>query len=126
MIFGIGTDIVQIPRIERILEKYGNIFSTKILCSTELQKLELLPLDKHSNFLAKRFAAKEAISKAFGIGITKHNLHFKDITILNDNLGKPYTEINLNKLKDFGIFKINLSISDDYPVAIAFAVITLL
>ena len=124
MIFGIGTDIVQIPRIETILERYRIIFPTKILSNIELQFFKSLLPSKHSSFLAKRFAAKEAISKAFGIGITKRNLQFKDITILNDEFGKPYAEINSKKFNDIEKFKINLSISDDYPIAIAFAIVT--
>jgi holo-[acyl-carrier protein] synthase len=124
MIFGVGTDIVQIPRIEKIMQRYGDAFPKKILSIIELSKLNSLPLNKHNSFLAKRFAAKEAISKAFGIGLTKRNLHFQDITILNDELGKPYARINSLKFVESNNFEINLSISDDYPIAMAFAIIS--
>ena len=124
MIFGVGTDIVQIPRIEKIMQKYRLAFPVKILSVTELEILKSLPFNKHNNFLAKRFAAKEAISKAFGIGITKRNLHFQDITILNDELGKPYAQISSVKFTEVKNFKVNLSISDDYPTAIAFAIVS--
>ena len=124
MIFGIGTDIVQIPRIEKIMQKYGATFPKKILSIIELEQLKSLPLNKRNSFLAKRFAAKEAVSKALGIGITKRNLHFQDITILNDELGKPYAQINSLKFVDFNTFEVNLSISDDYPIAMAFAIIS--
>jgi holo-[acyl-carrier protein] synthase len=124
MIFGVGTDIVQIPRIEKIMQKYRLAFPVKILSVTELELLKSLPFNKHNSFLAKRFAAKEAISKAFGIGITKRNLHFQDITILNDELGKPYAQISSVKFTEVKNFKVNLSISDDYPIAIAFAIVS--
>ena len=120
MIIGIGTDIVQIPRIERILDLYKDHFINRLLCEVELQKLALLDPSKHANFLAKRFAAKEAISKALGTGIGP-NLQFKNIIILNDDLGKPFVQITSHKLNQF---QIHLSLSDDYPISIAFAIIT--
>ncbi|WP_341761360.1 holo-ACP synthase [Candidatus Tisiphia endosymbiont of Thecophora atra] len=124
MIIGVGTDIVQIPRIERILNLYGQRFINIILSKTEIQKLTSLSKDQHGCFLAKRFAAKEAVSKALGVGIGR-GLRFKDISVLNDALGKPLAQIchpeNPNK---FGQIKIHLSISDDYPISVAFAVIT--
>lgn len=124
MIIGVGTDIVQIPRIERILKLYDQRFVNIILSKTEIQKLTSLSKDQYGCFLAKRFAAKEAVSKALGIGIGR-GLRFKDISVLNDALGKPFVQIcypeNPNK---FGQVKIHLSISDDYPISVAFAVIT--
>jgi holo-[acyl-carrier protein] synthase len=124
MIVGIGTDLVQIKRMERLLITYGNRFKSRILEERELRKLESLPIEKHASFLAKRFAAKEAIGKALGTGISKQ-LAFKDIAILNDEYGKPYAEINHEKLDSNKNFMIHLSISDDYPVAIAFSVISI-
>ncbi|MCC8399374.1 MAG: holo-ACP synthase [Rickettsia endosymbiont of Culicoides impunctatus] len=128
MIIGIGTDIVQIPRIERILNLYGQRFIDRILSKEEVQKLTSLSKDRYGCFLAKRFAAKEAVSKALGVGIGR-NLRFKDISVLNDDLGKPFVWIchpeNPNKFEqNFGQIKIHLSISDDYPTSVAFAVIT--
>lgn len=127
MIIGIGVDVVQITRIEKILLKYGNFFKSRILGETELKKIETLPQNKQANFLAKRFAAKEAITKALGCGISSV-IGFKDIVISNDKLGKPYAEINHEKIKillpDKKI-KIDLSLTDDYPVAIAFTVISI-
>jgi len=122
MIIGIGTDIVQIPRIEKILELYPKLFAKRILAAKELEKFVLLGKEKHTPFLAKRFAAKEAISKAFGVGIGQ-GINFKDIVILNDELGKPIVEINSNYTKQLPSFNIQLSLSDDYPICIAFAVI---
>lgn len=115
MIIGIGTDIVQIPRIERILKQYGSRFLEKILSTSEQEH------NSHrisSSFLAKRFAAKEAVAKALGKGIGKP-LRFKDISIINNDLGKPQVHVAGQPNNEI----IELSLSDDYPVAIAFVVI---
>ena len=85
-IFGIGTDIVNIKRMEKSLKKRGNTFKDRIF-----SKKEIIYCDKKNNpysFYAKRFAAKEALSKALGTGIRK-GINFKDIEIVNDNFGKP-------------------------------------
>ncbi|MCC8417852.1 MAG: holo-ACP synthase [Rickettsia endosymbiont of Bryobia graminum] len=124
MIIGVGTDIVQILRIERLLNLYQQRFIERILSQPEIQKLSSLNKESYSNFLAKRFAAKEAISKATGRGIGR-DFSFKDISILNDELGRPFVKISLyNDYKKFDGLQIHLSISDDYPLALAFAVIT--
>jgi holo-[acyl-carrier protein] synthase len=120
MIFGIGTDIVQIPRIEKLLEKFGDDFAKKILFDTELDQYYTLPSEKKPSFLAKRFAAKEALAKAFGTGIGA-SIGFHDIIISNDGTGKPFANVTADIAKDKNI---SLSISDDYPIAIAFVVIS--
>ena len=122
MIIGVGTDIVQIPRIEKILHLYLELFAKKILTSKELAQLSLLDKTGYAVFLAKRFAAKEAISKAFGVGIGQ-GINFKDIIILNNDLGKPIVEVSSNYTNKLSPFNIHLSLSDDYPVCVAFAVI---
>lgn len=127
MIIGIGVDVVQITRIEKILTKYGNIFKNRILEGTELQKMETLPQNKQASFIAKRFAAKEAVTKALGCGISD-KIGFKDIIIFNDQVGKPHVQINqakINNLLPTKKIKIDLSITDDYPIAIAFTVISI-
>lgn len=122
MLIGVGTDIVQIPRIEKILHLYPELFAKKILTSKELAQFSLLDKTGHAVFLAKRFAAKEAVSKAFGVGIGQ-GINLKDITILNDNLGKPIVEVSSNYTNKLPPFNIHLSLSDDYPVCVAFAVV---
>ncbi|XVN41016.1 MAG: holo-ACP synthase [Rickettsia endosymbiont of Argas persicus] len=122
MIIGVGTDIVQIPRIEKIIKLYPEIFPKKILTVEELKKFTLLKEENCTTFLAKRFAAKEAISKAFGIGIGQ-GINFKDITILNNELGKPIVKLNSVYALKLSPFNIHLSLSDDYPICIAFVVV---
>jgi len=123
MIFGIGTDIVEIKRIKSInsIDRFAN----KILSENELNIFNKLKQEKKITFLSKQFAGKEAISKAIGIGITKHT-RFKDIEILRDKNGKPI----LNAIDEFkkhignlGITKTHVSLSDETNYAIAFAVL---
>ncbi|AAU04033.1 holo-ACP synthase [Rickettsia typhi] len=122
MLIGVGTDIVQIPRIEKILNLYQELFAKKILTSQELKQFTLLDKPNHATFLAKRFAAKEAVSKAFGVGIGQ-GINFKNITIINDNLGKPVVEVSSHYTNKLIPFHIHLSLSDDYPICIAFAIV---
>jgi len=85
-IFGIGTDIVNIKRMEKLLSKQGDIFKKRVF-----SKKEILYCEKKvnsSSYYAKRFAAKEAFSKALGTGIRK-GINLKDIEIFNDKGGKP-------------------------------------
>ena len=125
MIIGIGTDIVQIERIEKIFAKYGDYFKKRILSNSEIEACDSLKSHNRSRFLAKRFAAKEAVSKALGTGI-RGKLAFRDIVISNDEVGKPVAHVAPDKLVNFGDanLQIDLSIADDYPVAIAFSVIS--
>ena len=126
-IFGIGTDIVNIKRIERSLKKNGNALKNRIF-----SKKEIIYCEKNKNpipFYAKRFAAKEALSKALGTGIRK-GVNFKNIEILNDSLGKPFIELKgstatflKNKIKSKKYF-IYLSLSDDLSWAQATVIIS--
>ena len=123
-ILGIGVDIIENKRIKLLSKNEQFIkrtFSKKEIISS--QKF----LDK-KNFFAKRFAAKEALSKSIGIGF-RNNLNFKDIEILNDKFGKPYyykskkiDKIIKNrfKIKKYNLF---LSISDEKDYSIAFAIL---
>ena len=123
MIVGIGTDVVQIDRIEGIYNKYKDAFLEKNFHPQECEYFYALEGSKAILYLAKRFAGKEAIAKAFGLGIG-NNLAFKDIAILNDELGAPYAEIFIDNVESFIDKKIHISLSDDYPIAIAFAIIS--
>ena len=96
-IFGIGTDIVNIKRMEKSLKKNGKPFKNRIFSKHEISYCE----NKKNPFpyYAKRFAAKEALSKALGTGI-RNEISFKDIHINNNKLGKPYIELR-GKTADF-------------------------
>ena len=119
MIFGIGTDIVQIERIKKNIENKN--FVNKIYTENEqvyLQKRQFSP-----QTAAGIFAAKEAVSKALGTGISGFNI--TDIEILKDEFDKPEVLLHNNALEisqDRGISKINISISHEKDYAIAFVV----
>lgn len=120
MIAGIGVDIVEISRIERIL-KGNSLFLNKIFNEEEIVYLKSRNL--RYEYVAGRFAAKEAVSKALGTGFT--GFSFKDIIIKNTEIGKPIVELK-KKAKEIagkdGKYKMHLSISHSRENAIAYAV----
>jgi len=120
MIFGIGTDLVHIPRMEALLEKHGDKFAQRILSDNEFDTFQTA--SKPASFLAKRFAAKEAAAKALGIGF-RDGLSLRHISVINDDKGKPelhFTEVGLALLTEFNIGRTMLSLSDEHEYAVAF------
>jgi holo-[acyl-carrier protein] synthase len=115
MIIGIGCDIVQIPRIELVMQKFGSKFLQRIFSDIEMQLMIDDP-NKYS-YVAKRFAAKEAFAKAVGSGIG-HAMRFRDIEVLKTSSGKPLFSHKTLLLAGDNVNAF-LSISDDYPTAIA-------
>ena len=123
MIFGIGADIVEVKRIRNLdsLEK----FADKILSLNELEVFKSQIDEKKVSFLAKQFAAKEAVSKALGTGIGK-DIRFNQIEILRNSDGKPYLNhdgIITTILNDLGITKTHVSLSDEKKYALAFVIL---
>jgi holo-[acyl-carrier protein] synthase len=125
VIYGIGTDIVEISRIAEM--KSLSSFAEKILSPNELEIASQYKNDKLIKYLAKQFAAKEAISKAFGTGIRKPIL-MKDIEIIRDEIGKPFLNPLAGVKKtiiDLGITKSHVSLADESEYVIAFAILEL-
>ena len=130
MILGVGIDLVDIFRIDRILEKYPRQFAKRVLGKRELgtyEKIlfsELRPKEKANRFIAKRLAAKEAVSKAFGTGL-RGQISLKTIEVLNDSLGKPYVVVSPLKDKiSLPYFKkIHISLTDENNFAQAIAIL---
>ena len=126
-IFGIGTDIVNIKRIDKSLKKRGFLFKKKIFSKREILYCE--NKKNPSSFYAKRFAAKEAFSKALGTGIRK-GVNLKNIEIFNNSQGKPSIQLkgNLKNLLKSKLrnkkYYIYLSLSDDKPWAQATVIIS--
>ena len=123
MIFGIGTDIVEIKRIEEItsLDK----FAGRILSENEQHIFASMNDSKKIRYISKQFAGKEAISKALGTGINK-DVSFNNIEILRDDDGMPFfNPINQldNLIADLGITKTHVSLADENHYAIAIAVL---
>jgi holo-[acyl-carrier protein] synthase len=125
VIYGVGTDIVKISRIQEM--KSLSAFAEKILSSKEMKIASSFNEKRLIKFLAKQFAGKEAVSKAFGTGIRKPIL-FKDIEILRDENGKPLLH-PLGEVKktmiNLGISKSHVSLADENDYAIAFAILEL-
>jgi len=126
-IFGLGTDIVNIDRLKKILKKNKNSFKSRVF-----SKKEILYCNKKNNpasYYAKRYAAKEALSKALGTGIRK-GINFKDIEVSNNSSGKPFiklkgsTALFLKKKIKAKKYSIYLSLSDDLPWAQATVIIS--
>ena len=126
-IFGIGTDIVNIKRMEKSLRRNGDAFKKRIFSKNEIIYCERKK--NPSTFYAKRFAAKEALSKAVGTGIRK-GVSLKDIEISNNTAGQPSIILKGNvanylkkKIKNRK-YDIHLSLSDDKPWAQATVIIS--
>ena len=125
-IFGIGIDIVNVERIKKSIKNKN--FVKRIFNEKEIAKCKII--NSTNNCFAKRFAAKEAFSKAIGTGISK-GVNFNEIVVLNKKSGKPYINIigNTKKIiyKKFKgkKAKISLSLSDEKKYAVAFVTISL-
>ena len=134
MIIGIGIDLISNDRIKKIIKKFDQNFKEKIFSKNELNDFEnrYKNQDKLTqnaiNFFAKRFASKEAFSKALGIGIGR-GIDFNDIEISNDKLGKPFIKILNNKeakikeILNCKEFIIHLTISDEKSISGAVVII---
>lgn len=122
MIYGIGTDIVDVKRIEKLHKKYGQTFAERILSQVEMH--DWPAAGRPVKLLAKRFAAKEAFAKAVGTGI-RAPVIFHNISVGHDELGKPefICSPELQRwLQARGIKQVHLSMSDEEDVVMAFAV----
>ncbi len=123
MIYGIGTDIVEVGRIESSIEKFGDDFAKRILAESEMPSY--LATSIKSRFIAKRFAAKEAFSKALGTGL-RVPATFQNIAVSHDALGKPILVL-AKELQDFltvkNISHMHITISDEKNLAAAFVVL---
>ena len=123
-IFGIGTDIVDVKRIKKSLK--NKLFLSRLFNKDEISKCE--KTKNSPNCFAKRFAAKEAFSKALGTGISK-GLNFKEIEVIKEDSGKPSLSIKgksllvVKKTLKKDNFVVFLSISDDKPFAVATVII---
>ena len=123
MIFGIGTDIVEVARIEASIAQFGDDFAKRILADSELQSY--LDSQIKARFLAQRFAAKEAFSKALGTGL-RAPATFQNIAVSHGDLGKPVL-LFANELQNYldskNITQTHISISDEKNLAAAFVVL---
>lgn len=121
MIFGIGTDLLDIRRIEKALARTPR-FAERILTLAELQQFQ--QSRRQANFLAKRFAAKEAAVKALGTGIGR-GISWQHFEVSYDELGRPLMTLNSNaqiRAEQSGITRLHLSYTDEGDHIVAFVI----
>ncbi|MGN6849909.1 MAG: holo-ACP synthase [Sphingomicrobium sp.] len=129
MILGIGSDLCNIERIQKSLDRWGDKFLRRVFTEVEQAKATSRPHTR-AGTLAKRFAAKEAFSKAVGTGF-KRGVHMKDIGVVNLASGAPTLQLTggakarLDALAPEGhAIDIHLTMTDDHPWAQAFVILT--
>jgi holo-[acyl-carrier protein] synthase len=123
MIDGIGTDLCDVTRVQRALERFGERFARKILVESEYQRF--LRHRRPASYLAKRFAAKEAFSKAMGTGI-HFPVNWHNICVENERSGRPvlrFSEPLAALLRDRGIVAVHVSLTDEVNMAAAYVVL---
>ncbi len=123
MIFGVGTDVVELSRVQATYDRFGEHFVDRLLMDEER---ELFQNNKWPvRFLAMRFAAKEATVKAMGTGF-RHGMWIRDVGIINNDKGRPlviYSKRGLGVCQSLGIGASHVSLTDDAGLIVAFAVV---
>jgi holo-[acyl-carrier protein] synthase len=129
VIIGLGSDLCNIERIQNSLDRFGERFLARVFTATERARAERRPFTRAGTY-AKRFAAKEAFSKAVGTGF-KRGVFMRDIGVVNLPSGEPTLELKggarerLDALTPPGhLARIHLTMTDDHPFALAIVVIT--
>ena len=120
MIFGIGTDIVEIERVARALDRHGERFARRVL--NDLEWGEFQRCSRAAAFMAKRFAAKEAAAKALGTGF-RDGLSMRDIAVSHSPLGQPRLNFQgraAGLCQTLGVGESHLSLADERRYAVAF------
>lgn len=123
MILGIGTDLCEIERIGAALDRFGERFARRVLVESELARFA--GHKKPSAYLAKRFAAKEALSKALGTGI-RYPVNWHNITVRNARSGAPFFEFSPELaalVATRGIARVHLTLTDERALAHAVVIL---
>lgn len=128
MIYGIGQDICNSSRIQLTLNRFGNRFKNRIYTSIEIKKCD--SRNNYADSYARRFAAKEACSKALGTGF-RRGVFYKDIEVVNLKSGKPSIVLKGGALKQYKLItkndklaRIDVSLTDDNKLALAIVIIS--
>ena len=123
MIFGIGTDIVEMSRMQKTWERFGEHFARRILMDEEMELFR--QTKQQARFLAMRFAGKEATVKAMGTGFA-HGIWMRDVGITRNEWGRPliiWSERGRKVCDQLGISSGHVSLTDDAGLVMAFAVV---
>lgn len=128
MILGLGSDLIDIRRVERSIERFGERFLNRVF--TEIERTKSDARANRAASYAKRFAAKEACAKALGTGL-RHGVFWRDMGVVNLKGGKPTMQLTGGALKRVQAitpqgftYVIDLSITDDFPLAQAIVIIS--
>ncbi|MBT8144706.1 MAG: holo-ACP synthase [Gammaproteobacteria bacterium] len=122
MIYGIGTDILRVDRVEQAYERFGDRFARRILMPQEYE--DYSSYKRPVRFLAMRFAAKEALVKAMGTGF-RHGMWVRDVGVRHDHRGKPepiFSARGQARCHELGIGRSYVSLTDEGGMVVAFAV----
>ncbi|MEL6436613.1 MAG: holo-ACP synthase [Pseudomonadota bacterium] len=127
MIIGLGSDLIDIRRVEKTLQRYGDKFTNRVF--TEIEQRKSDRRRQRAASYAKRFAAKEAMAKALGTGISR-GVFWRDMGVVNLPGGKPTMQLTNGALERLTAMMpadhepvVHLTITDDYPLAQAFVII---
>jgi holo-[acyl-carrier protein] synthase len=123
VIFGIGTDVLEVARVERVYQKYGDHFVRRLLLPREVEQLKYTKCTVR--FLAMRFAAKEAIVKAMGTGFA-HGMWIRDAGVVQNRWGKPeviYSERGARMCEQLGVGEGHVTLTDEAGLVVAVAVL---
>jgi holo-[acyl-carrier protein] synthase len=123
MIYGIGTDIVEMSRMQATWDRFGEVFARRILMDAEMDLF--VRSNQPVRFLAMRFAGKEAAVKAIGTGFA-HGVWLRDVGIVNDNKGRPlivWSKRGQSVCDELGVGSGHVSLTDDAGLVLAFAVV---
>ena len=130
MIIGVGTDLVDVRRIERSITRFGDVFCNRIFTKEEQELCNSRVGNKRISAYAMRFAAKEACSKALGTGF-RQGVFWKDLQVKHLPSGKPVMVLSggaLNRLSlltpNENSVQIDVSLTDEYPYAMAVVIIS--
>ena len=128
MILGLGSDLIDIRRIEKTLERFGERFTER--CFTDIERGKSDRRAQRAASYAKRFAAKEACAKALGTGVPRRGVHWRDMGVVNLPSGKPTLALTGGAAErlaamtpDGHTVQVHLTITDDFPLAQAFVII---
>ncbi len=121
MIFGIGTDIIEVDRIRDAVDKYGKRFRDRIFTEQEQEYCESFHDNKYLHYAA-RFAAKESFSKAIGTGLTK-GFKFSEVEVRNESNGKPLVKLYGDTAEKYGAYIIHISLSHTAGNAVAYIIL---
>lgn len=122
MIFGIGTDLIQIARLQASIERFGDRFARRILMPEELSGYGQKKYK--ARYLAMRFAGKEAVAKALGTGFA-HGIWVRDIGIVHNAWGRPdviFSDRGERVRRELGVGECFVSLSDEAGIAMAYAI----